>query len=504
MYFDFHSMTVTTDKTEYSTRENCLHMADGACTYDIQTGKVIISGVKEGLLYITLRFCLDASEKALFLGDAFERGYGNLGWKKAEGTGWMPWYVLVHDGDKTLAAGVMTQPNALCFWRMENDLLCLDADLRAGSRSLKLGGKTLEVCTVLHREYKGSAFAALRNFCRRMCPRPRLAPTKILGGNDWYCNYGVSSDKSILLLTRRVVECTQDTGVKPYSVVDDGWELCPVSGPWRYTSRGFKDMARLAENIRREGAIPGIWMRPLMTYERLPESWFCSKKNGERFLDPSNEDVLNQVKEDVVRIISWGYRFLKHDYSTYDIFTQWVITSGAGLVKDDIVFVDDTRTTAQVIKRLYQVIRDAAGDTVINGCNTIGHLSAGIFECSRTGDDTSGREWGRTKKMGPNTLAFRMAQHNAFFAADADCVGVTRQVPWAKNRQWLDVVAQSGTPLFVSIADDCYDARIKADLTEAFRINARTQEISEPLDWMESDTPCHWRSADGTERTYQW
>ena len=503
MQFDFQSVTVVTDKHEYSTQGTSLTMADGACAFDPATGRLTVSG-SEGLVRVTLRFRTGASPEALFLVDAFERGYGNMGWKTARETGWMPWYTLVHDGAETLAAGVMTLPNALCFWRAEGEDLCLDADLRAGCRPLRLAGGELEVCTVLSGVYEGSAFAAQRDFCRRMCPKPRLAPTKILGGNDWYCNYGVSSDESILLLTQRVVECTRDTGVKPYSVVDDGWELCPISGPWRYTSRGFRDMARLAENIEKEGAIPGIWMRPLMTYERLPESWYCTKKTGERFLDPSNGEVLNQVKEDVERIIGWGYRFLKHDYSTYDIFTQWAAECGCGLVKEDIVFVDDTRTTAQVIKRLYQTIRDAAGDAVINGCNTIGHLSAGIFECSRTGDDTSGREWARTKKMGPNTLAFRMAQHDTFFAADADCVGVTRQIPWEQNRQWLDAVAQSGTPLFVSIAGDCYDAQIRADLTEAFRVNARAQDVSEPLDWMESPIPSHWRSADGTEKTYQW
>ena len=86
------------------------------------------------------------------------------------------------------------------------------------------------------------------------------------------------------------------------------------------------------------------------------------------------------------------------------------------------------------------------------GCNTIGHLSAGIFEVSRTGDDTSGKEWDRVRKMGVNTLAFRMPQHGAFFAVDADCVGQTaaNSIPWEKNRQWLDLLAHSGTPLFVS------------------------------------------------------
>ena len=116
----------------------------------------------------------------------------------------------------------------------------------------------------------------------------------------------------------------------------------------------------------------------------------------------------------------------------------------------DADFADKTRTTAQIVKDFYRTIRNAAGDDVmIIGCNTISHLSAGMFEIQRTGDDTSGHEWKRTREYGINTLAFRMAQQDTFYQADADCVGITGKVAWEKNRQWLDVLAKSGTPLFV-------------------------------------------------------
>ena len=37
-----------------------------------------------------------------------------------------------------------------------------------------------------------------------------------------------------------------------------------------------------------------------------------------------------------------------------------------------------------------------------------------------------------------------------FYHIDADCVGIFGMIPWDKNRQWADVLAKSGTPLFVS------------------------------------------------------
>src|ERR1700712_5982046 len=111
-------------------------------------------------------------------------------------------------------------------------------------------------------------------------------------------------------------------------------------------------------------------------------------------------------------------------------------------MKDDITtpgwsFNDKSKTTAEVILNLYKSIREAADDLYVIGCNTLSHLSAGLFELNRIGDDTSGKEWERTRKMGVNTLGFRMVQHHNFYAADGDCVGLTNQVPWHKNKQWM-------------------------------------------------------------------
>ena len=74
-------------------------------------------------------------------------------------------------------------------------------------------------------------------------------------------------------------------------------------------------------------------------------------------------------------------------------------------------------------------IKAAAEDnTLILGCNTIGHLAAGLAHINRTGDDTSGKEWERVRKYGVNTLAFRMLHHGAFYEADADCAALTSEL----------------------------------------------------------------------------
>jgi hypothetical protein len=40
--------------------------------------------------------------------------------------------------------------------------------------------------------------------------------------------------------------------------------------------------------------------------------------------------------------------------------------------------------------------------------------------------------------MGLNTLAFRGIHQGTFYAADADCVGLTPKVPCQKNKRWME------------------------------------------------------------------
>ena len=166
-------------------------------------------------------------------------------------------------------------------------------------------------------------------------------------------------------------------------------------------------------------------------------------------------------------------------------------------------FTDRSKTNAEIILGLYRAIRRGAGDSIIIGCNTFGHLGAGLFELQRTGDDTSGLAWERTRKMGVNTLAFRMPQHEAFFQADADCVGLTRKIPWELNKQWLDVLARSGTPLFISAEPEAVGSEQTEAMKVAFAQASVPQPAGEPVDWMHTTCPRIWRFGSETVE-YNW
>jgi alpha-galactosidase len=169
-------------------------------------------------------------------------------------------------------------------------------------------------------------------------------------------------------------------------------------------------------------------------------------------------------------------------------------------------FADRRRTNAEIISSFYDTIRNAAGDAVVLGCNTVGHLAAGVVDAQRTGDDTSGRHWERTRRMGINTLAHRLVQHRRFFSLDADCVPCTPQVPWQLNRQFLDLVARSGTALFVSVDPRSRNDQTDADLAAALRIaldGGTPAEQVRAIDAPYATTPVDWRFGE-LERHYDW
>jgi alpha-galactosidase len=213
----------------------------------------------------------------------------------------------------------------------------------------------------------------------------------------------------------------------------------------------------------------------------------------ERYLDPSLPENLERIGQTIALYRDWGFDLVKHDYSTYDLFGRWGFQMTEELTAPGWHCRDRSKTNAEMILDLYGTIRKAAGPMVLIGCNTMSHLSAGVFELNRIGDDTSGKEWSRTVKMGVNTLGFRLPQHQTFYAADGDCVGLTTQIPWAKNRQWLQLLAESSAPLFVSAQPEATGAGQKAFIRECFTKAARVQPLAEPLDWVTNPRPAKWR-----------
>lgn len=283
-------------------------------------------------------------------------------------------------------------------------------------------------------------------------------------------------------------------------VIDDGWTPNACAGPW-VANEKFRDMAEIARKYKEMGVRPGIWMRLLHDLdfiEKNPECVINRKFDPEKDLcglDPTHPKVKDYLRENLQRIKDWGYEILKHDFSTVDMFGVYGnVLNGVINVKEDWTFYDKKKTSAEIVLDFYKLIREVCGDMIIIGCNTLSHLCAGLVEINRIGDDTSGREWERTRAYGVNTLAFRLPQNNAFYKIDADCVGILdKNIPWEMNKQWMDLLAVSNSPLFISCPKGLLTNEQKEDVREAFRINSVQNDEIEPLDWEYNVNPHIWQ-----------
>jgi alpha-galactosidase len=461
---------------------------------------IYAAAVQTPLELIRLRWNFSVPLEGRILGDAWERGYGDMKWEGMVPHRALPWYFLAKNGEKVAGYGVKVRPGALCFWQADPKGVSLWLDIRNGGEGVILNGRELSAATVVFETYRGkNAFYAARSFCRRMCDDPIFPEKPVYGANNWYYAYGHSSEEEILADTSFLAKLTKGLANRPYMVIDDGWQKnrCDayIGGPW-VSNEKFPDMKALAEKIEGEDCIPGIWVRFLLdNSEDIPDEWRLSH-NG--CLDPSHPQVIAHVKEDIRRICGWGYKLIKHDFSTQDIFGKWGFQMQPFMTEGGWHFYDRSKTSAEIVVGFYREILESAKPTrtLILGCNTIGHLGAGLMHLNRTGDDTSGVSWERTLRLGVNTLAFRMPQHRTFYDADADCLGITEQIPWRYNRLWGDLLAKSGTSLFVSAKPGVLTEDEEKELAGFLEEGSGQEQIAEPLDWEETTLPRHWKSGD--------
>ncbi len=506
--------------------------AEGEGIYGVGDAEIRISRTDEDLLVIDLtgrnspirgvhlRWKSLPRPNSLYLRDSWCRSEAEQAWRTVVPEEIMPWYFLVHEvGEaRTHGIGVRTNGNAFCAWQVDPEGISLWLDTRNGGEGFLPGGRTVrlaEVCTLSGAPGQ-DAFAVGRQFCRLMASQPFQKPEQVIyGGNNWYYAYGHIEEEQCVEDAARIAELSRDIPHTPYMLIDDGWQIehqagIYNAGPWHAGNEKFPDLPRLADRMRAEGARPGLWYRPIPTVDPALEKFtirtssICPWAEKGKPLDPTIPEAEEHLRADARRIAGWGFELIKHDFTTVDLLGSWQNGSNAPTVSPDRGwhFQDRSLTNAEIVKKLYGMIK--ACGVLILGCQTVGHLGVGTIDIQRQGGDVDGRGWERTRRMGPNALAFRMPQHGAFFLSDADCAPVTPGLPWQFARQWLDLLARSGTPLFVSADPQALNAETRAAISEALRIAAAEPGPAEPCDWLETACPRQWRFADGTKKTYDW
>src|SRR5580698_5163605 len=200
-------------------------------------GQVAVeSKVDRGALVLTLqapsapvalvhvRWHANPSPRLKILGDAWERSYGDLGWRNIIPERVLPWYFGTTDGSTCHAYGVKTGARSLCFWQLDPEGISLWLNLSNGGSGVKLGQRVLAMASVVTRHGIADepAIDSVAALCKAMCARATRSIAPIYGANDWCYSYGQSSAESILRDTEFIVSVSPSAGVRPFSVIDGG------------------------------------------------------------------------------------------------------------------------------------------------------------------------------------------------------------------------------------------------------------------------------------------
>lgn len=464
--------------------------------------KVLVTGNETPITFIKCRWYGKLPVGCRLLGDAIERAYGDLKYEGIRPERIMPWYFAVNDKENHAGYGVKVRPDSFVHWQADPSGITLWLDLRCGTNGYRLGGKTALAAEIVeHHASDTDTFDFLREFCEKMSDSPVLSDKPVYGFNNWYYAYGNISAEGVLNDSKLLHDLTEDLDNLPFMVIDDGWQN--RSTVECDTNEKFPDMKQLVSDMKAQNVRPGIWIRPL-----LPKAEHFTDLRHEaysEYFDPSLDEVLDIIAADMEKITGeWGFELVKYDYVTFDMFGRFFFEPSVQMSDADWS-LKNPMTNAQAVKRLYKTIYDHANGAVLIGCNAVSHLGSGYFHLHRSGDDTSGREWERTRYMGINTLAFRLCQHKAFFDVDADCVGNTGDTDfdWAMASRWLELLTDSSTPLFVSIAPKVVTGEIKEQLKAAFAKASKQEGRFKPLDLTKTTMPTRYE-IDGAVKEYEF
>ena len=481
--------------------------------------RILVSSPGAALTGVRVEWKASFAHEALMLSD----DWCGLGWKRIGKARSSAWYFMIAGRYGADGYGVKVRPNSLVHWTVSPSSVVLYLDVSAGGAGVHLSGRTLEACTLVSRlGRKGeSAFASGQAFCRQMCTDPRLPKEPVFGYNDWYCAYGANTATNFLADAAYVVSVTRGLSVKPFVVMDDGWQpMSPPAvqkktgkfdsgwGPWFAASSQFgMEMGEFASKIAALGAKPGLWYRPMRAWDDAPKAWKV-EGHPESF-DPTVPEVMAEIASDMKRFREWGFKLVKIDFLVYDFNGQFLFPGkiGESVFSQKRLWRDRSRTSAERMLELYKTLREGAGDDmIIIGCGAFGHLAAGLFEVNRIGFDTSGKNWRQTAENGPHSLAMRSIQHGTFYCIDADCVGLASAgaIAWEKNSQWLDLLSRSHTACFLSWSRALATPEIRAAFAAAFSASANGGDVAEPLDWFKERSPRNWRFSNGEVANYNW
>ncbi len=239
-----------------------------------------------------------------------------------------------------------------------------------------------------------------------------VTPSKAYSGwCSWYY-YGPNiSEKIIIDNMNELKKRSIDVDIIQ---IDDGWNK--NRGDWEANEKFPSGMKALADQIKSQGYIPGIWVSPLTADEdsdfiKNNKDCFVLDENGEiygyRSLDLSNEKAQKYLYDLFYKLShTWGYRYIKFDFIIYGF--------SVGNHKDK------NFNGVKNYKKALEIMRSAiTEDTILLACTSPLPQPINYVQCIRTSMDIF-EQWNSLKQVAKQVLL--RLYLNKHVRIDPDCV----------------------------------------------------------------------------------
>ena len=223
----------------------------------------------------------------------------------------------------------------------------------------------------------------------------KVPPESPVGWCSWYHFYTHLCAQDVEQNLKSIVEEQEHLPIQLVQI-DDGFES--QVGDWFTFKPSFPQGVKpLAQQISREGLIPGLWLAPFIVHPkseifRTHPEWILRQPNGRPVnagyvwgtLDTSLDLTVPEALEyacSVVRTAAkdWGFPYLKLDF----LYTAALPGK----------YHDPKQTRAQVLRKGMEAIRAAVGPEVtLLGCGAPLGSMLGLVDAMRIGPDVSG-DW---------------------------------------------------------------------------------------------------------------
>jgi alpha-galactosidase len=346
-----------------------------------------------------------------------------------------------------------------------------------------------------------SPFTALESYAQAIgdLHRVRLNPP-INGWCSWFSFFGAISEAEVLRQAEFAARHLKPFGFE-YMQVDDGFYR--AFGDWEGNDRFPHGMKWLAEQIRKTGLKPGIWLAPYVIaegtglHQKHPD-WLIHRPDGKLkqigpglvegskeaeqqkpklyALDITHPDAAAWLRKLFDTVVNeWGYDFIKID------FVEWTL-----LAADR--YYDPTITKAAIYRRGVEIMREAMGPRRhLLDCGP-GPVTVGLLDSMRIELDQPPVTWHQYFLHSASTApaaAKRYFYHKRTWINDADHVVLSNlTVPQAQAA--ATIVALSGGNMISGDRMTDLDAPRLDILKKVF---PSFGEAARPVDLFEHDRP---------------